>query len=199
MDANAKSAKLKIGDDRWNLIMGSVDSGTLNAQKMHDFAFGLGTTVGGNHTRRVGVEKMKSDRSEMARIFGDWWELDDDFDNLPVQDVAQKLIALFKTDDIRLNPLARALGKTLNANSGQAGARVTNSPSASAQQPQRAQTEPGPAAPGRVTLDNLLKPEVRHRRHDFLANLAYESNFGEDFETYLEGVPPGANPDMKVE
>ena len=92
-----------------------------------------------------------------------------------------------------------ALGKTLNANSGQAGARVTNSPSASAQQPQRAQTEPGPAAPGRVTLDNLLKPEVRHRRHDFLANLAYESNFGEDFETYLEGVPPGANPDMKVE
>merc|ERR1719237_800208 len=135
MDANAKSVKMKIGDDRWNMIMGSVDSGTLDAQKMHDFAFGLGTIVGGNHKRRVGGERMRSDRSEMARIFGDWRELaeqQDDFDDLPAQDVAQKLIDLFKSDDIRLNSLARKLGKTLNANSGETGAKVTNSPSASA-------------------------------------------------------------------
>ena len=113
MDKNAKSAKGKLGDDRWNLIMESVDSGTLDAQKMHDIAFGLGTKVGGNHTRRVGVERMKSDRSEMARIFGDWWELDDDFDELPSQEIAQKLITLFKNNDIQLNSLARDLKKTL--------------------------------------------------------------------------------------
>ena len=113
MDQNARKAKQKMGNDRWDLIMGSVDSGTLDAQKMHDLAFGLGTKVGGNHKRRVGVERMKADRAEMARILGDWWEQDDDFDDLSEHDVTQKLITLFKNEDIGLKSLARALGKTL--------------------------------------------------------------------------------------
>ena len=48
---------------------------------------------------------------------------------------------------------------------------------------------------------DLMKPEVRkpHRGKDFLENLAYECKFGEDFETYLEGLPAGTNPDKKVQ
>ena len=117
MDENAKRARQKIGEASWKLIMASVDSGTLDAQKMHDFAFGLGSSVGGNHKRRVGPERLSSDRSEMSRILGDWWELDDDFGRMSVKDVTEKLIALFKDDAIQLNPLARDLEVTLNANS----------------------------------------------------------------------------------
>merc|ERR1712080_21868 len=99
-----KKAQELIGDARWKLIMDSVDSGTLDAQKMHDVAFGLGTTVGGRHTQRLGgVERMKADRAEMGRIFGDWCQLNDD---LTSHKVAQKLIDLFKNDDIQLNLLA---------------------------------------------------------------------------------------------
>ena len=204
MDENAKRARQKIGEAGWTLIMASVDSGTLDAQKMHDFAFGLGSRVGGNHKRRVGPERLSSDRSEMSRILGDWWQLDDDFGRMSVTDVTEKLIALFKDDAIQLNPLARDLEGTLNTNSDVAAAPrsegTTSSPS-SARQPGPVRFEPGPAAPGRVSLYNLLKPEVRKpvRGHDFLSNLAYECKFGEDFETYLEGLKPGTNPDMKVE
>merc|ERR1719367_2063671 len=56
---------------------------------------------------------MKADRSEMARIFGDWWELDEDLEDLPAHEVVQKLIDLFKNDDIQLNLLAKRLKKTL--------------------------------------------------------------------------------------
>ena len=51
-----------------------------------------------------------------------------------------------------------------------------------------------------LRLYDLLKVEVRkpHRGHDFLENLAYELNFGEDFETYLRELNPGTNPDKKV-
>ena len=44
-----------------------------------------------------------------------------------------------------------------------------------------------------------MKPEVRkpHRGKDFLENLAYECSFGEDFQTYLEGLPAGTHPDKK--
>merc|ERR1712018_791928 len=94
--------------------MDSVDSGTLDAQKMHDVAFGLGTTVGGKHTQRLGgVERMKADRAEMGRILGDWCQLNDDLHDDPHK-VAQKLIDLFKNDDIQLNLLARKLKKTLS-------------------------------------------------------------------------------------
>ena len=100
MDENARRAQQKIGDGRWNLIMASVDSGTLDAQKMQDFAYALHRRVGGNHKRRVGPERMSSDRSEMSRIFGDWWQLDDDFGRMSIKDVAQKLITLFKDDHL---------------------------------------------------------------------------------------------------
>ena len=47
---------------------------------------------------------------------------------------------------------------------------------------------------------DLMKPEVRkpHRGKDFLENLAYEGSFGEDFQTYLEGLPAGTHPDKKI-
>ena len=115
MDEKALKAKQKIGEDRWNMIMASVDSGTFDAQKMNDFSFGLGLKVGGNHKRRVGPERKSSDRSEMARIFGDW-QLCDEFHDMSEDEVIQKLISLLKSDDIGLNPLARALGQTLNTN-----------------------------------------------------------------------------------
>merc|ERR1712018_81600 len=99
--------------------MDSVDSGTLDAQKMHDVAFGLGTTVGGRHTQRLGgVERMKADRAEMGRIFGDWCQLNADLHDLPSHKVAQKLIDLFKNDDIQLNLLANRLKKTLKTGDG---------------------------------------------------------------------------------
>ena len=219
MDPNAQRAKEKIGEDRWNLIMASVDAGTLKPQKMRDLAFGLGLTVGGNHERRIEAERKLPDRSEMSRILADWWELDEDFGRMTVEEVIQKLVALFRHDDIRLNPLARALEETLNTSSEVAA--VPGSEGTTSAQPGSAQSEPGlatpgrvsfssplasgseagnPSTPGRVTLYNLLKPEVRKpvRGHDFLANLAYECNFGEDFETYLEQLKPGTNPDMKV-
>ena len=55
------------------------------------------------------------------------------------------------------------------------------------------------AALGRLSLFDLMKPEVRkpHRGKDFLENLAYECSFGEDFQTYLEGLPAGTTPDKK--
>ena len=172
MDENAERAKQKIGEASWKLIMASVDSGTLDAQKMHDFAFGLGLRVGGNHKRRV-VERKPSDRSEMSRILGDWWQLDYDFGKMSVKDVTLKLIALFKDDAIQLNPLARDLEGTLNTNNEVAAAprsEGTTSSPASGRQPGRVLFEPGLGAPGRVTLYNLLKPEVRKpvRGHDFL-------------------------------
>ena len=56
-----------------------------------------------------------------------------------------------------------------------------------------------PAALGHLSLYDLMKPEVRkpHRGKDFLENLAYECSFGEDFQTYLEGLPAGTHPDKK--
>ena len=195
MDENAQNAKQKIGGKRWNMIMASVDSGTFDAQKMNDFSFGLGLKVGGNHKRRVGPERKSSDRSEMARIFGDW-QLCDEFHDMSEDEVIQKLISLLKSDEIGLNPLARALGQTLNTNkAGAAGGELGSSLSPSG--PAQATAAPE----GRLSLHELMKPEVRkpHRGKDFLENLAYECKFGEDFETYVEGLPAGTNPDKKVQ
>ena len=85
------TAKQKIGEKRWNMIMASVDSGTFDVQKMHDFSYGLGLKVGGNHKRRVGPERMSSDRSEIARIFGDW-QLCYEFQDMSEDEVINKII-----------------------------------------------------------------------------------------------------------
>lgn len=131
MDEKALKAKQKIGEDRWNIIMDSVDGGTFTAQKMADFSFALGPKVGGNHERRTGPpQRLPSDRSEMASIFGDWWQVDGKFEDMPQDEVIQKLILLFKSDDIGLNPLARKLAKTLDSNkAGAAGGEAGSSPS----------------------------------------------------------------------
>ena len=131
MDEKAVTAKQKIGEKRWNMIMASVDSGTFDGQKMHDFSYGLGLKVGGNHKRRVGPERMTSDRSELARIFGDW-QLCDEFHDMSEDELIQKIISLLKSDDIGLNPLARALEQTLKTNTaGAAGCEGGISPSMS--------------------------------------------------------------------
>ena len=56
-----------------------------------------------------------------------------------------------------------------------------------------------PAALEHLSLYDLMKPEVRkpHRGKDFLENLAYECGFGEDFQTYLEGLTAGTHNDKK--
>ena len=153
MGENAKNAREKIGEGCWNMIMDSVDGGTFTAQKMADFSFALGPKVGGNHERRTGPpQRLPSDRSEMASIFGDWWQVDDKFEDMSQDEVILKLIALFKTDDIGLNPLARKLAKTLDSNkAGAAGGPVLESIRA---------REPGLQAPSNLTGSKIKNTHI---------------------------------------
>jgi len=105
--------KKKLGKEVVQILLNNVNDGTINSQRMRDFAYKLDPTdqkVGGNHIRRRG-EGAKSDEAEMRRILADWYlrELFDMERNAAVL----KLAAIFEDPDIDLPPLAKELRSKL--------------------------------------------------------------------------------------
>ena len=107
-----KCAREKIGEECWNLILETVDRGAMNPGQMRDIAFGLGPRVLGAHIRRT-THLDRADRSEMVRIFGDWYSLSDisSLSDLSTQEAIHILIDLFRR--ARFFPLAEKLELTL--------------------------------------------------------------------------------------
>ena len=128
---NKEDVKKRIGKECWDLIMGSVDSGTLYDQKMKDLAFGLGQKIGRNHQARVEkVGILLPDQRELIRIFGDWWESKDGLETMSRQEAIQRLIELFRDRNIGLYPLVKdledVLARSTTAEDGAGGSSVVD-------------------------------------------------------------------------
>ena len=100
-----KGVREIIGPKNVDFILEEVDDGTIDSQKMWDFADKLGPTIGGNHKRRV--EKRPSDQAEMRRILSDWYE--EELYDMNQAEAVLVLADIFAHDDIKLFPLAHEL------------------------------------------------------------------------------------------
>ena len=98
----------KLGENVVSLILEEVRSGSINNQKMIDFAQALSKKIGGNHTKR-----NKSDDAEMRNILSDWWEEDLYSESMTRENAKQTLVGIFSHDNISLNHLADLIHKEI--------------------------------------------------------------------------------------
>ena len=105
--ANDQRVRERIGPKNVDFILKEVDEGTIDGQMMFDFAYKLGQTIGGNHKRRVKVERLPSDQAEMRRILSDWYT--EELYDMNQADAVLALADIFAHDDIKLFPLAHEL------------------------------------------------------------------------------------------
>ena len=105
--ANDQRVREIIGPKNVDFILEDVDEGTIDGQRMWDLAYKLGQTIGGNHKRRVEVERRPSDQAEMRRILSDWYE--GELYDMNQAEAVLVLSDIFAHDDIKLFPLAQEL------------------------------------------------------------------------------------------
>ena len=74
-----RQALKNIGEQAWTIMIGEVKNGSINPQKMRDFAYmhiyALGSEIGGNHVRRMKRSGVDCDDGELQKILSDWWTL----------------------------------------------------------------------------------------------------------------------------
>ena len=104
-----RQALKKIGERAWTVMMGYVVNGSINSQKMRDFAYALGPQIGGNHVKRMEKNKVICDDGEFRRILADWWALS--LHNLSTDEALEKLSSIFSSANISLHPLAKSIDK----------------------------------------------------------------------------------------
>ena len=59
MGIHDKDVIAKIGEKAWDILLEEVVKGTIDHQKMTDFARQLGPKVGGNHSRRGNCDEAE--------------------------------------------------------------------------------------------------------------------------------------------
>ena len=102
-----RQALKKIGDSAWSIMNGYVVNGSINSQEMSDFAYALGSQIGGNHVKRMEKPKAICDDGEFRRILADWWTLS--LHNLSTDEALGKLSSIFSSANISLYPLAKSI------------------------------------------------------------------------------------------
>ena len=109
-----EKVKAILGQEAWNILCEIVDSDVLDGLKMKETARKLHSSVGGSHVRRTGpTERRDSDWHEMREVLSDWYQqelykFEDDKGK-----ALEKLIAIFKSDAVKLPYIAGQLEKLL--------------------------------------------------------------------------------------
>ena len=101
----------KLGEDVLKIILDSVTEGTIDAQKMYDFAFKLHLAVGGGHKTRMALPGKLPDQSEMRQILCDWYN--EELHDMDQNTAVERLATAFQDQTINLPPLAQQLRRKL--------------------------------------------------------------------------------------
>ena len=109
-----EKVKAILGQEAWDILVEIVDSDVLDALKMKETARKLHPSVGGSHQRRTGPSGRRDpDWHEMREVLSDWYQqelykFEDDKGK-----ALEKLIAIFKSDAVKLPRIAEQLEKIL--------------------------------------------------------------------------------------
>ena len=109
-----KKVREILGDDIWQILCRSVNSGEVDAHKMRDIAVKLHENVGGGHLRRMGPGmKGVPDWFEFREILGHWYQVElYEFEENRWA-ALKKLATIFKSEEVELLILSRKLQSIL--------------------------------------------------------------------------------------
>ena len=106
--------KEKIGEPAFNSILDAVEEDIITGEKMEDFARKLHRKVAGSHTKRRRLPGM-NDGAEMRHILSDWYEFGG-LVEMATEDAQKRLLEIFSSPEISLNPLVVELKKIFYRN-----------------------------------------------------------------------------------
>ena len=110
-----KKVREILGDDIWQILCRSVNSGEVDAHKMRDIAVKLHENVGGGHLRRMGPGmKGVPDWFEFRSILSKWYQLELCELEEDREAVIEKLVTIFSSEEVQLPNLSRKIQSTLS-------------------------------------------------------------------------------------